>query len=44
MWAYDAAFNRNNLPQAAAASIILALLAGLLSWVVTRFSSKGSAR
>jgi multiple sugar transport system permease protein len=44
MWAYDAAFNRNNLPQAAAASIILALLAGLLSWVVTRFSSKGGER
>ena len=44
MWAYDAAFNRNNLPQAAAASIILALLAGLLSWVVTRFTSKGTSR
>ncbi|SIO26080.1 carbohydrate ABC transporter permease [Agromyces cerinus] len=44
MWAYDAAFNRNNLPQAAAASIILALLAGLLSWVVTRFTSKGNSR
>ncbi|GAA1718911.1 sugar ABC transporter permease [Isoptericola hypogeus] len=41
MWAYDAAFNRNNLPQAAAASIILAVLAGALSWVVTRFTSKG---
>lgn len=40
MWAYDAAFNRNNLPQAAAASIILAALAGVLSWVVTRFTSK----
>ena len=44
MWAYDAAFNRNNLPQAAAASIILALLAGLLSWAVTRLSSKGRTR
>lgn len=43
MWAYDAAFNRNNLPQAAAASIILALVAGVLSWVVTRFTSKGRA-
>ena len=43
MWAYDAAFNRNNLPQAAAASIILALVAGVLSWVVTRFASKGRA-
>lgn len=41
MWAYDAAFNRNNLPQAAAASIILAVFAGALSWVVTRFTSKG---
>ncbi|MBD8583553.1 sugar ABC transporter permease [Frigoribacterium sp. CFBP 13729] len=40
MWAYDAAFNRNNLPQAAAASIVLAALAGLLSWIVTRFTSK----
>ena len=40
MWAYDAAFNRNNLPEAAAASIVLAALAGLLSWVVTRFTSK----
>lgn len=44
MWAYDAAFNRNNLPQAAAASIILALLAGLLSWLVTRITSKGATR
>ena len=43
MWAYDAAFNRGNLPQAAAASIILALVAGVLSWVVTRFTSKGRA-
>lgn len=40
MWAYDAAFNRNNLPQAAAASVILALLAGVLSWIVTRFTSR----
>ncbi|MCD2442959.1 sugar ABC transporter permease [Agromyces sp. SYSU K20354] len=44
MWAYDAAFNRNNLPQAAAASIILALLAGVLSWAVTRFISKERTR
>ncbi|GAA5095285.1 sugar ABC transporter permease [Microbacterium yannicii] len=44
MWAYDAAFNRNNLPQAAAASIILALLAGVLSWAVTRFTSKERTR
>lgn len=40
MWAYDAAFVRNNLPQAAAASILLALLAAVLSWFVTRFTSK----
>ncbi|PPF37028.1 sugar ABC transporter permease [Pseudoclavibacter sp. RFBJ3] len=40
MWAYDAAFNRNNLPEAAAASIVLAALAGVLSWAVTRFTSK----
>jgi len=44
MWAYDAAFNRNNLPQAAAASIILAVLAGALSWAVTRFTSKEPTR
>ncbi|WP_404429899.1 sugar ABC transporter permease [Microbacterium lacus] len=44
MWAYDAAFNRNNLPEAAAASIVLAALAGLLSWVVTRFTSKEPTR
>lgn len=44
MWAYDAAFNRNNLPQAAAASILLALLAGILSWAVTRFTSKEPTR
>ncbi|MGC7152886.1 carbohydrate ABC transporter permease [Paenarthrobacter ureafaciens] len=40
MWAYDAAFNRQNLNQAAAASIIIALLAAVLSWAVTRFSSR----
>jgi len=44
MWAYDAAFTRNNLPQAAAASIVLALLAGVLSWLVTRFTSKEPTR
>lgn len=44
MWAYDAAFNRHNLNQAAAASIILAALAGILSWVVTHFTSKGDAK
>lgn len=40
MWAYDAAFNRHNLNQAAAASIIIALLAAILSFFVTRFSNK----
>lgn len=44
MWAYDAAFNRNDLPQAAAASILLALLAGVLSFIVTRFTSKEPTR
>lgn len=40
MWAYDAAFNRHNLNQAAAASIIIAALAAILSLVVTRFSAR----
>jgi len=40
MWAYDAAFNRHNLNQAAAASIIIAGLAAVLSLVVTRFNSR----
>ncbi|ALE05727.1 sugar ABC transporter permease [Arthrobacter sp. ERGS1:01] len=40
MWAYDAAFVRHNLNQAAAASIIIAALAAVLSLVVTRFSSR----
>ncbi|WP_426300824.1 carbohydrate ABC transporter permease [Arthrobacter sp. R-11] len=40
LWAYDAAFNRHNLNQAAAASIIIALLAAGLSLTVTRFSSR----
>lgn len=44
MWAYDAAFARNDLPQAAAASILLALLAAVLSWIVTRFTSKEPTR
>ncbi|GAB3542240.1 sugar ABC transporter permease [Arthrobacter tecti] len=42
MWAYDAAFNRQDLNLAAAASIIIALLAAVLSFVVTRFSSRSS--
>ncbi|HEY9358557.1 MAG TPA: sugar ABC transporter permease [Arthrobacter sp.] len=40
LWAYDAAFIRHNLNQAAAASIIIAGLAAILSLVVTRFSSR----
>ncbi|WP_026554611.1 carbohydrate ABC transporter permease [Arthrobacter sp. 35W] len=40
MWAYDAAFIRHNLNQAAAASIIIAALAAILSLAVTRFNSR----
>ncbi|WP_426989194.1 carbohydrate ABC transporter permease [Pseudarthrobacter sp. Y6] len=40
LWAYDAAFNRHNLNQAAAASIIIALIAAVMSWVVTRFTAR----
>lgn len=40
LWAYDAAFIRHNLNQAAAASIIIAGLAAVLSLVVTRLSSR----
>ena len=40
MWAYDAAFIRHDLNQAAAASIIIAGLAALLSLLVTRLSSR----
>lgn len=40
MWAYDAAFNRHDLGSAAAASIVIALLAGGLSWLVTRLNSR----
>ncbi|NYD77862.1 carbohydrate ABC transporter permease [Arthrobacter cupressi] len=40
LWAYDAAFNRHNLNQAAAASIVIALLAAGLSLAVTRLSSR----
>src|SRR5690554_124143 len=40
MWAYEAAFSRYNLNQAAAASIIIAGAAGLLSWLVTRLSNR----
>ncbi|BCW63012.1 sugar ABC transporter permease [Arthrobacter sp. StoSoilB22] len=40
MWAYDAAFNRLDLNQAAAASIIIAALAAVVSYFVTRFNSR----
>lgn len=40
MWAYDAAFIRHDLNQAAAASIIIAGLAAVLSLLVTRLSSR----
>ncbi|MBT8162423.1 MULTISPECIES: carbohydrate ABC transporter permease [Arthrobacter] len=40
MWAYDAAFNQHNLNQAAAASLILAVLAAALSFIVTRWTSR----
>lgn len=42
MWAYNAAFNRQDLNLAAAASIIIALLAGVFSYVVTRINSRSS--
>lgn len=40
MWAYNAAFNDHNLGQAAAASIIIALVAAGMSFTVTRLSMK----
>lgn len=40
MWVYDAAFNQHNLPQAAAGSIILALLAAVLAFIVNRIGAK----
>ncbi|WP_051389333.1 carbohydrate ABC transporter permease [Arthrobacter sp. 35W] len=42
MWAYDAAFNRHNLNEAAASSIIIALLAATLSFVVTKMTSRSN--
>jgi multiple sugar transport system permease protein len=42
MWAYDAAFNRLDQHQAASASLIIALIAGIVSFVITRLTSKGS--
>lgn len=41
MWAYDAAFNRLDLHQAAAASIIIAAVAGAVSYFITRINTKG---
>lgn len=41
MWAYDAAFNRLDLNQAAAASIIVAAVAGVASYLITRINTKG---
>ncbi len=43
MWAYNAAFNRHDLGEAAAASIFIALLAAVLSFVVTRLSNRKEA-
>lgn len=40
MYAYTAAFERNDYGLAAAASILLALTAALLSFVVTRFTGR----
>ncbi|GAA0401540.1 sugar ABC transporter permease [Microbispora corallina] len=40
MYAYAEAFGRNDYGQAAAASIMLAVLAGLLSYVVTKWGNK----
>lgn len=40
MYAYQAAFGRNDFGQAAASSVLLAALAGGLSWLVTRFTSR----
>lgn len=40
MYAYTAAFERNDYGLAAAASILLALMAALLSFVVTRFTGR----
>lgn len=42
MWAYDAAFNRLDQHQAAAASLVIALIAGAVSFAITRLTSKGA--
>lgn len=44
MYAYSAAFERNDYGLAAAASVLIALVAALLSFVVTRFSNRKGAR
>ena len=44
MYAYDAAFRRSDYGLAAASSILLALAAALLSFVVTRVGTRRSAR
>ncbi len=43
MYAYDAAFRRNDYGVAAASSILLAVAAALLSWIVTRWGNRKSA-
>lgn len=40
MWAYNAAFSRHDLGQAAAASIFIAVLAAVLSFGVTQWSNR----
>lgn len=44
MYAYSAAFERNDYGLAAAASVLIALVAAVLSFVVTRFSNRKGAR
>ncbi|MFC8075134.1 carbohydrate ABC transporter permease [Streptomyces sp. NPDC057307] len=44
MYAYSAAFERNDYGLAAAASVLIALVAALLSFVVTRLSNRKGAR
>jgi multiple sugar transport system permease protein len=44
MYAYSAAFQRSDYGLAAAASVLIALVAAVLSFVVTRFSNRKEAR
>ncbi len=44
MYAYTAAFDRNDYGLAAAASVLLALTAALLSFAVTRLTGRRAAR